>query len=177
MVGSLPLCTGAPGKGCVNGQPGGLTSADRFLQIWAPKILASPAFKQDGLLIINFDESDFATEARSTDPATGKTTITITFEGKACCGQQLGPNVTRPSTQVIPVTAALEYKSVVEGIGGDRIGAVLISPFIKPGTVTDRPYNHYALLKTLEDIFQVGGYLGYANQPGLAPFGTDIFNQ
>ena len=169
--------TGASGKGCVNGEPGGLTSADKFLQIWAPKILASPAFKQDGLLIINFDESDFATESRSTDPATGKTTITVTFEGKACCGQQLGPNVTRPSTQVIPVTAALEYKSVVEGIGGDRIGAVLISPFIKPGTVTDRPYNHYALLKTLEDIFQVGGYLGYANQPGLAPFGTDIFNQ
>ena len=68
--------------------------------------------------------------------------------------------MTRPSTQVIPVSATLEYKIVVEGIGGDRTGAVLISPFIKPGTVTSTPYNHYALLKTLEDIFQVGGYLG-----------------
>jgi hypothetical protein len=29
--------------------------------------------------------------------------------------------------------------------------------------------NHDALLKTLEDIFQLGGYLGYANQPGLVP--------
>jgi phosphatidylinositol-3-phosphatase len=169
--------TGTPGKGCVNGEPGGLASADKFVQTWVPKILASPAFKQDGLLIINFDESDFASVARSTDPATGKTTITATFQGEACCAQQLGPNVTRPVTEVILVSATLEYKIVAEGLGGDRTGAVLISPFIKPGTVTSTPYNHYALLKTLEEIFQVGGYLGYANQPGLAPFGTDIFNQ
>jgi phosphatidylinositol-3-phosphatase len=169
--------TGTPGKGCVNGEPGGLTSADKFLQSWVPKILASPAFKQDGLLIINFDESDFASMATSTDSATGKTTITLTFKGEACCAQQLGPNVSRPWTQVIPVSATLEYKIVVEGIGGDRTGAVLISPFIKPGTVANMPYNHYALLKTLEDIFQLGEYLGYANQPGLVPFGADIFNR
>ena len=78
---------------------------------------------------------------------------------------------------MIPVSAKLEYKIVVEGIGGDRTGALLISPFIQPGTVTSTPYNHYSLLKTLEDIFQVGAYLGYANQPGLVPFGTDIFNR
>ena len=168
--------TGTPGKGCVNGEAGGLTSADKFLQTWVPKILDSPAFKQDGLLIINFDESDFASMMTSTDSATGKTTITVTFKGEACCAQQLGPNVTRPVTQVIPVSATLEYKIVVEGVGGDRTGAVLISPFIKPGTVTNTPYNHYALLKTLEDIFQVSKYLGYANQPGLVPFGADIFN-
>ncbi len=44
--------------------------------------------------------------------------------------------------------------------GGDRTGAVLLSPFIKPGTVSTTPYNHYSMLKSLEDIFQVGGYLG-----------------
>ena len=165
--------TGAPRKGCVNGEPGGLTSADKFLQTWVPRILASPGFEQDGLLIINFDESDFASMTTSTDSATGKTTVTVTFKGEACCAQQLGPNVTRPWTQVIPVSATLEYKIVVEGIGGDRTGAVLISPFI----VTNTPYNHYALPKSLEDIFQVGEYLGYANQPGLVPFGTDIFNR
>ena len=169
--------TGAPRKGCVNGEPGGLTSADKFLQTWVPRILASPGFEQDGLLIINFDESDFASMTTSTDSATGKTTVTVTFKGEACCAQQLGPNVTRPVTEVIPVSATLEYRIVVEGVGGDRTGAVLISPFIKPGTVTSTPYNHYAMLKTLEDIFQVGEYLGYANQPGLAPFGTDVFSR
>jgi hypothetical protein len=42
----------------VDGQPGGLVSADQFLQDNVPAILASPAFAHDGLLIITFDESD-----------------------------------------------------------------------------------------------------------------------
>ena len=33
---------------------GGLPAADAFLQAWVPKILASPAFKTDGLLIVTF---------------------------------------------------------------------------------------------------------------------------
>ena len=46
-------------------------------------------------------------------------------------------------------------------------------------------YNHYSWLRTMEDLFDVGrsspgldgaGHLGYAAQPGLAPFGFDVFN-
>jgi hypothetical protein len=68
--------------------------------------------------------------------------------------------------------------------GGGDAGAVLISPYIKPGTVSNTYYNHYSLLRTLEDIFQVkysspgidgDGHIGYAAQSGLAPFGTDVF--
>jgi hypothetical protein len=40
----------------VNGQPGGLVSADMFLQTWVPRIIASPAYKRDGLLVMAFDE-------------------------------------------------------------------------------------------------------------------------
>jgi len=57
---------------------------------------------------------------------------------------------------------------------GDRTGAVMISPFIKPGTKSDVPYNHYSMLKSLEDAFGLG-YLGYAGQRGLVPFGSDIY--
>jgi hypothetical protein len=84
--------------------------------------------------------------------------------------------------------------------GGGDTGSVLISPFIKPGTTTDTFYNHYSWLRTMEDIFQVDkggtnvkdnpklpvgtvsggldleGHLGFAAQPGLAPFGPDVFN-
>jgi len=69
--------------------------------------------------------------------------------------------------------------------GGGDTGSVLISPYIKPGTVSTRFYNHYSWLRTMEDLFSVGkaapgldghGHLGYAAQPGLAPFGTDVFN-
>ena len=166
--------TGAAGKGCVNGEPGGLASSDLFLKTWVAKIMASPAYQQDGLIIINFDESNVAAQAPVTDPTTGKTVVTISAQGTTCCNQQIGPNVVRPVTNVTPVSASLEYDLTFTGWGGDRVGAVLLSPFIKPGTVSATPYNHYSMLKSLEDIFGVP-YLGYANQTGLTAFGSDVF--
>lgn len=142
---------GGDGKHCKNGDPGGLISADKFLAQWVPKILMSPAFKLDGLLIITFDESD-------TDDAT------------ACCGEQLGPNIS-PDQKVFDDP---DRGPGVTGPGGGRIGAVLLSPFIEPGTVSSTPYNHYALLKSVEDIFNLP-HLGYAGQPGLVGLGSDVF--
>jgi len=52
------LCHDGHDTPCVNGEPGGLTSADAFLRTWVPRILASPAYRQDGLLVVTFDESD-----------------------------------------------------------------------------------------------------------------------
>ena len=46
---------------------------------------------------------------------------------------------------------------------------MLLSPFLKPGTVSNVPYNHYSMLKTIEDIFGLD-HLGYAGQPGLQGF-------
>ena len=69
--------------------------------------------------------------------------------------------------------------------GGGDTGSVLISPYIRPGSVSTRFYNHYSWLRTMEDLFNVGwaapgldgqGHIGYAAQPGLAPFGRDVFN-
>ena len=69
--------------------------------------------------------------------------------------------------------------------GGGDTGSVLISSYIKPGTVSTVDYNHYSWLRTMEDLFNVGrdsrgldgaGHIGYAAQPGLAPFGRDVFN-
>ena len=60
------------------------------------------------------------------------------------------------------------------GPGGGRIGAVLLSPFIAPGTVSDVPYNHYSLLRSVEDIFGLP-HLGYAGVAGLKAFGADVY--
>jgi len=49
---------------------------------------------------------------------------------------------------------------------GGQTGAVVLSPFTAPGSVNDTPYNHYALLRSLEDLFGLG-HLGYAGQSGL----------
>ena len=58
--------------------------------------------------------------------------------------------------------------------GGGRVGAVALSPFIKPGTKSDVAYNHYSLLKTVEDIFHLP-LLGDAKQPQVRAFGKDVF--
>jgi phosphatidylinositol-3-phosphatase len=156
--------TGAAGTDCANGQPGGLTSTDEFLRTWVPRIMASPAYREDGLLIITFDESSYGAETETTNATTGQTTVDITFSGQTCCDQQPGPNLSgeRPSTEVLENTPALAENLVFAGFGGDRIGAVLLSPFIVPGSSSETQYNHYSLLRSLEDIFHVGGHLGYA---------------
>jgi hypothetical protein len=80
--------------------------------------------------------------------------------------------------------------------GGGDTGSVLISPYIRPGTASTTYYNHYSWLETMENLFNVSagkdhaklpagtvsggldgkGHLGFAAQPGLVPFGRDVFN-
>ncbi|HZV88620.1 MAG TPA: alkaline phosphatase family protein [Candidatus Binatus sp.] len=155
------LCDDGHDAPCKNGQPGGLVSADAFLQKWIPLIQSSNAYQQDGLIVINFDESGLTVQAS----ANGQ--LSITAQGLFCCNEQPGPNLAPfPQTTNITPTVSLTFQNY----GGDRTGAVLLSPFLKPGTVSETPFNHYSLLKSLEDIFDTDGYLGYAGQPGLVGF-------
>jgi hypothetical protein len=158
---------GENGRTCVDAEPGGLMSADKFLAETVPSILASPAFQKDGLLIVTFDEADIDVK---TDKATDKLVLT---EGdvSACCGEQPGPNIA-PGAMVFG--SVPDQGPGVLGPGGGRIGAVLVSPMIKPGTVSATPYNHYAMLRSIEDSFGLD-HLGYAGRAGLKPFGRDVF--
>jgi phosphatidylinositol-3-phosphatase len=61
------------------------------------------------------------------------------------------------------------------GNGGGRTGAVLLSRYIRAGSVNDTPYNHYSLLRSTEDMFGLA-HLGYAANAGLKPFEEDVFN-
>ncbi len=160
------LCHDGHDSPCkAGGEPGGLVSADGFLKKWVPLITASPTFKADGLLIVTFDESD------AEDVPNSGGGITITYEGKSCCNQQPGPNLGAfPETE-----KSGKNIYIAKDFGGDRIGTVLISPAIKPGTVSTEPYNHYALLKSLEDLFGITEHLGYAGQAGLKGFGSEVF--
>ncbi len=76
------------------------------------------------------------------------------------------------------------YDATDPTTGGGDTGSVLISPYIHPGSVSTVDYNHYSWLRTMEDLFNVSrasrgldgqGHIGYAAQPGLAPFGPDVF--
>jgi hypothetical protein len=140
------LCEDGHDSPCVDGRPGGLVSANKFLETWVPRILASPAYKQDGLLIVTFDEA----EGNGSDA-----------DSSACCNEQPGLNSPSPG-------------ALHPGPGGGKTGAVMLSPFIRPGTHTKQDYNHYSLLRSIEDLFRLQ-HLGYAAQAGLQPFGQDIY--
>lgn len=132
------LCHDGHDAPCQNGERGGLISADAFLRQWVPRILTSPAYRKDGLLVITFDEGT---------------------DALACCDEQQLPGGPQPG-QIGP--------------GGGRIGTVLLSPFIAPGTISHVAYNHYSLLRRVEDIFGLP-HLGYAGSPQLRGFGADVF--
>ena len=85
----------------------------------------------------------------------------LSINPEACCMEPSGPNTKWPG---------------VNGSGGGRTGAVLLSRFIKPGTVTNVPYNHYSLLRSIEDIFGLP-HLGYAGSAWLSGFGKDVFTR
>src|SRR5262249_40141019 len=51
------VCDDGHDSPCKDGRPGGLTSADEWLHSWVPKILASPAYRADGMLVITLDEA------------------------------------------------------------------------------------------------------------------------
>jgi hypothetical protein len=44
------------------------------------------------------------------------------------------------------------------------------------GTTSSTPYNHYALLCSIENAFGLD-HLGLAAQPGLGCFGKDVYNR
>jgi hypothetical protein len=76
----------------------------------------------------------------------------------ACCGEGAGPNAAKPG---------------ITGMGGGRIGALVLSPYVTGGAVSATPYNHYSLLATLEDLFGLAR-LGYARRVP-ATFVPEVF--
>jgi hypothetical protein len=55
-------------------------------------------------------------------------------------------------------------------------GAVMLSPCIRPGTVSHVAYNHHTMLRSVEDLFRLP-HLGYAGLSGARSFGSDIFTR
>lgn len=136
---------GSPGP-CPGGGAGGLPAADGLLQQLVPKILASPAYKHGGLLAITVDQA----------PSSGELA-----DSSSCCGQPSFPNL----------PAAPAGAPALGPEGGGQVGALLLSPFVKGGTITQEQYDHFSLLRTIEDLFGLKhlGYAGAAKANSLAP--------
>jgi hypothetical protein len=135
------LCHDGHDAACADGGPGGLRAVNRWMSTWVPRILRSPAYRHDGMLVITADESDGAGE-----------------DSSACCGEGAGPNAAWPG---------------IEGMGGGRVGALVLSRYVVPGTVSTLAYNHYSLLASVEDLFGLPR-LGYARTVPRT-FGDDVY--
>jgi hypothetical protein len=79
-------------------------------------------------------------------------------ETEACCEEMPGPGSPSPG---------------ITGPGGGRVGAVLLSPFVKPGTVSTTAYNHYSSLASWESLFKLPRLAYAASVPSV--FGSDVF--
>ena len=140
------LCNDGHDNTCPDGSPGGLVSANTWLQTWVPKILASPAFKKDGLLVVTFDEAE----------GTGDTADVTT-----CCNTPAYPNVENAS-------------ALVPGPGRwpDRRRAHLAVRQARH----DEHDAVQPLRAAVQPRGPVRGEApGYAAQPGLQCFGKDVY--
>lgn len=130
---------------CTSGAPAGMGPANSFLQKVVPEILGSKAYKESGLLVITVDEA----------PSSGEFA-----DSSSCCGQPVYPNIGPPA---------------FGGHGGGTVGALLLSPYIKGGQTTQTQYNHFSLLRTVEDVFGLS-HLGYAALGETKSFEAALFS-
>jgi phosphatidylinositol-3-phosphatase len=121
---------------CTPGAAAGIGPADAFLARVVPQILRSKAYHDGGLLVITADEA----------PSTGEYA-----DSSFCCGQPPFPN--------LPAGAG-----PARGHGGGTVGALLLSRYVKGGTTAQERFNHFSLLRTIEDVFALP-HLGYAALP------------
>ena len=116
------------------GAPAGLPAASAWLQPVLAQIEASPAYREDGLVVVLADRSGPDGPDADTSARTG---------------------ATAPA-------------------GGGLVPALLLSKWVTPGQQVAAAYDHFALLRSLEDIFALPR-LGEAAAPGLKGFGPKVF--
>jgi hypothetical protein len=138
-------CSAGVAGACPAGAPSGAAAADAFLSAWIPKIEATTAYQHDGMIVIVSDQA----------PASGPGA-----DSTACCGTIHYPNTRNAGGEARP------------GDGGGLTGALVLSPFAAKGATDPTPYDHFTLLRTIEDLFNFP-YLGYAEV--RKDFGVKVF--
>ena len=77
----------------------------------------------------------------------------------------------------MPAVEAQELETGTHSAGGGgKVGMLLISPFVKAGSVNEESrYNHFGFLLTLEELFELEK-LGYSQELALSAFDSSVFN-
>jgi hypothetical protein len=142
---------------CEPGAPTGLAAAQPWLEITIAEIEASPVYEKSGLIAIT------SAQARQDIPEP---------DTSACCGTPEYPGL--PASETPPPPASGPVK---ETGGGGRVGMLLLSPFVAPGSVNESGYyNHFSFLLSMSELLEVTPPLGYAAEPALTAFDSTVFN-
>jgi phosphatidylinositol-3-phosphatase len=137
------------------------------------------------------------TEAGTTDAGiteAGTTTPTAPTTSNATTPAAGAPTTTAPATTTSPTSPATTLATTpatttpavttpaastpainLPPKGGGQVGALLISPFVKPATFDQEPFNDFSLLRTIENLFGLPP-LGYAATRGLSSLEASVFS-
>ena len=138
------LCDDAASAACPNGAPGGLAGEDAFLKTWVPRILASPAYRQSGVLMIVFAPSRPAASSSGAMGTSGVGATTGTT-GTSGAGATTGATGTT-GPAFTPVATSASAKPI-------RTGLLILSPFARRGRMMAGAYDPYSVLRSIEDLF------------------------
>jgi phosphatidylinositol-3-phosphatase len=192
-------CHDGSEQACAPGSPSGLAAADAFLRTVVPEIESSPAYQQGGLIAITFDQ---APQSGPSADASG-CCLTSAYpnvpsgaggaagaSGSPGASGTGGPAVSLGATGAsgatgvsgaggangVPGATGSTGASALTPAGGGRVGLLLISKYVKPGSVNViGDYNHFSLLASIEDLFSLSR-LGYAGSPGVLAFDASVYN-
>lgn len=127
----------------------------QFIEEVVPEIKESDAYIQGGLIAI------VSAQAPQEGPSA---------DSSACCGTPEYPNL---PPEPAPPAASGPVKS---SGGGGHVGLLLLSPFVTAGTTNESGYyNHFALLRSIEELFDLPP-IGYAANPALTVFDSTVYN-
>jgi hypothetical protein len=124
--------------------------ADAFIHTAVDTIRSSKAWTGNSVIFIVSDEADFDGSATDTD---------LWADVSGCCdspGYGSAPGL--PEGYVLVDNGSHPWSGA---FGGGLVPAVVVTRNGASGVVDDTPYNHYSLLRTIEQVWDLG-YLGYA---------------
>ncbi len=107
------------------------SSGDDFVGEWVGKIMASPAWTKNSIILVMTDETDYTGD----NPATGGW-----LNAGACCNSPI-------------VVKGAPFFPAGGQYGGGLSPFVAIGDPVVPGYVSHTPLNHYAVLRTIEESF------------------------
>jgi hypothetical protein len=124
--------------------------ADAFVAGAVNTIRSSKAWSGNSVIMILTDEADFDGSATSTD---------LWADVSGCCdspGYGIAPGL--PEGYVLVDNGSHPWSGP---FGGGKVPAIVVTRNGPRGVVDETPYNHYSLLRTIEQVWGLG-YLGYA---------------